>query len=247
MRILTFADMGIGNFVFYLPVLRALAKHDLSIVCPNEQLRMLADYNLPNAKFGIHGKYDVSVNNYLCQRNEDIKKIWRIPRRIGHDSWWRKKYRWIFTDKVYMNQDKHEEYYNCKLLEPLGLNPIFDKIKFPDFRLPAYDIIISKHSSTPIKDWEYWDELIAILKQNYSVKVLDPKEPPLIAVCDLISKAKLVIGNDSGIVKIASNLGVKAIQIFRWWTDCFVRARINGINLIEPSVEEVLCSIELAL
>lgn len=41
-------------------------------------------------------------------------------------------------------------------------------------------------------------------------------------------------------VKIAANLWVKSVQIFRWWTDSFVRARVKGINLIEPTVDEVI-------
>jgi hypothetical protein len=245
MKILTFADMGIGNFVWYLPVLRALAQHDLTVVCPNEQLRAIIDYNM-YVNYEIKGKYDVSVNNFLCQRNEDIKKIWRIPRRIGHDSWWRKKYRWMFTDKIPMQQDDSEEKYNCDLLIPLGITPIFGEIKFPNYIMPEYDIIISRYSTETKKDWEYWDELIATLKilRRYKIKILDPKEYSLIRVCDMISKCKLFIGNDSGMPKIAANLGVKTIQIFRWWTDSFVRARVKGINLIEPSVKEVLEYVE---
>jgi ADP-heptose:LPS heptosyltransferase len=246
MRILTFADMGIGNFVFYLPVLRALAKEDLTVICPNEQLRAILEYNI-KAKYEItnfltKGRYNVSVNNFLCQDKRHLQKIWKIPQRIGHVAWWRKR-SMIFTDKVPMNQDKSEEYYNCQLLEPLGLEPIFEKIKFPDFNMPSYDILISPHSANPEKNWNM-SQLLPWLK-DYNVKILDSKEPPLIAVCDMISRCKLFIGNDSGLTKIAANLGVKTIQIFRWFTDCFVRSRVKGINLIEPTLEELLCQLNL--
>lgn len=248
MRILTFADMGIGTLMFYMPVLRALAQHDLTIVPPtkqggvysqNEQLAELLKYNI-KAKYEIKGKFDVSVNNFLSQDTRHLAKITGIPKRIGHVAWWRKR-QMIFTDKIPINQDKSEEYYNCKLLEPLGMEPIFEKIKFPDFKMPSYDIIISPGSGQRIKDWEHWWIFINILMaKGFDVKVLDPKEYPLMVVCDLISKCKLFIGNDSGLAKISANLGIKTIQIFRWWTDCFVRCRVNGINLIEPSVKEVL-------
>lgn len=244
MRILTFADMGIGNFVFYLPVLRALAKEDLTVICPNEQLRAILDHNI-EAKYEPKNKFDVSVNNFLCQDKRHLQKIWKIPQRIGHKAWWRDR-SWIFTDKVPMNQDKSEEYYNCKLLEPLGMKPIFKPLRVPDFNTPQYDIIISKHSADPKKDWEHWDELVRRLNSS-KIKVLDSKETPLIVVCDMIRKCKLFIGNDSGLAKIAANLGIPTIQIFRWFTDCFVRARVKGINLIEPTIEEVLCSIDSVL
>jgi hypothetical protein len=61
----------------------------------------------------------------------------------------------------------------------------------------------------------------------------------------MIAKCKGFIGNDSGLVKIADNLCVPNIQIFRWWTDSIVRARvfINGTNLIEPELTDVLIAI----
>lgn len=248
MRILTFADMGIGNFIFYLPVLRALAKEDLTVICPNEQLRAILDYNI-KAKYEIQGKFDVSVNNFLSQDKRHLTKIWEIPKRIGHKAWWRDR-SWIFTDKVPMDRDKSEEYYNCKLLEPLGIKPIFKPLRVPDFNTPQYDIIISKHSSELKKDWEYWGDLKLFLKLKYpgiTIKILDSNEIPLIVVCDILRKCKLFIGNDSGLAKIAANLGTPTIQIFRWFTDCFVRARVKGINLIEPTVEEVICQLNSVL
>jgi len=245
MRILTFADMGIGNLIWYLPVLRALSQHDLTVICPNQELRDLINAQI-KCSFQMSGKYDVSVNNFLCQRKEDIKKIWRIKKRIGHSWVERKKFVWLFTDKIPMDKDKGEEYYNNLLLQPLGLEPIYEKIKFPDFNVKEYDVIISKNSSTVKKDWEHWHWLIEALEyRGLSVKVLDQKEQPLIVAAAMISKCKLFIGNDSGMAKISANLGIPTIQIFRWFTDCFVRARVNGVNLIEPTLQEVLNEIHL--
>ena len=49
-------------------------------------------------------------------------------------------------------------------------------------------------------------------------------------------------------LKVTDGIGGKAIQIFRWWSDSYVIAKVlNGINLIEPSVEEVLFSIKKCL
>lgn len=236
--------MGIGNFIFYLPVLRALAKEDLTVICPNEQLRAILDYNI-KAKYEIKGKFDVSVNNFLSQDKRHLTKIWKIPNRIGHKAWWRDR-SWIFTDKVPMDQDKSEEYYNCKLLEPLGIKPIFEPLRVPNFGMPKYDIIISRNSANPKKVWQYWNELIYSL-HDYKVKILDPQEYPLIVDAHMIRNCKLFIGNDSGLAKIAANLGTPTIQIFRWFTDCFVRARVKGINLIEPTVEEVICQLNSVL
>lgn len=239
MRILTFADMGIGNLIWYLPTLRALSQYDLTIDIPDGQLKKLIQYNL-NANYKVQGKYDVSVNNFLCQRKQDIKKIWRIPKRIGHDWIQRRKFVWMFTNKIKMNLDKHEEYYNNLLLTFLGLTPIYEKINYPICKVKSFDIVISKESSQINKEWQYWDELISLLKENHSVEILSKEKYDLFQAINVISKSKLFIGNDSGLAKISSNLGIPTIQIFRWFTDCFVRARINGVNLIEPTLNEVL-------
>jgi ADP-heptose:LPS heptosyltransferase len=131
------------------------------------------------------------------------------------------------------------------LLDPLGLKAYAGVIKFPNFNVPEYDILVSAKSSNPAKDWPHWDALIIKLKKHYNVKVLVPGEFPLLYVCAMIAKCKGFIGNDSGLVKIADNLCVPNIQIFRWWTDSIVRARvfINGTNLIEPELTDVLIEV----
>jgi ADP-heptose:LPS heptosyltransferase len=243
MRILTFADMGIGNLVYYLPVLKALSQHNLTVICNNEELRQVIDYNV-KCGFKTQGAYDVSVNNFLCQRKQDMVKIWRIKKRIGHDWIERRKFVWMFTDKIKMNKDKHEMEYNSMLCEPLGLQTYYSTLSFPDFNVPEYDILISAKSSKPEKDWAHWDTLITKLKKHYNVKELKRGEYPLIVVGAMINKCKMFIGNDSGLVKIADNLCIPSIQIFRWWTDSIVRARIKGSNLIEPLLQDVLIEVE---
>ena len=243
MRILTFTDMGIGNAIWYLPVLRGLSKHDLTVVCPNQELRDFIDYNI-NCSFKVQGRYDISVNNFLCQRAQDMKQILGIPKRIGHSWIERRKFAFAFTDLIEMNKDKHEQVYNNMLLDPLGLKAYSGTIKYPDINnIPEYDILLSTKSADPAKDWQHWDELIKRLK-DFKIKILVPGEYPLLVVTTMISKCKLFIGNDSGLVKISDNLGIPSIQIFRWWTDCFVRCKILfGTNLIEPSLEDVLVEV----
>lgn len=240
MRALTFCDMGIGNFIFYYPVIKTLSSHyDLTIICPNNQFRDIIDFNL-KADYEQEGRCDVAIHNFLTLRRQDILKSWKIPKRIGHV--WHGWHKWSFrlTDKIPMRPDKSELYYNSLLLSPLGLEPDLAPIGYPEWDAPQYDIIISRQSSTCEKDWLYFDELIDFLeREGLKIKVLDPKEYKLIQLFALIKKAKLFIGNDSGIAKISANLGIPTIQIFRWFTDCYVRARVNGINLIEPDLTEV--------
>ena len=239
MRILTFADFGLGNLIFYLPVLRSLTRFDLTIITPNPQFRLLLHYNL-NVKFEQKGDYDVAIHNFLTLRKQDVLKSWRIPKRIGHI--WEDWHKWGFrlTDKILMRGDKGEEYYNNLLLQPLGLNPVYKTLYPLDMGMKSYDIVIAPFSSTPKKDWRGFSE---ILPKYQSIEVLTEKYN-LLECIDLIRKAKIFIGNDSGLAKVSAHLNKPTIQIFRYNTDCFVRAKIKGYNLIEPELSEVLEIIE---
>ena len=73
MRILTFADMGVGNLVWYLPTLRALSVHDLTVVCHNPELKQLIDYNVP-CSFKMEG----SMMYQLITFYASVKKILRV-------------------------------------------------------------------------------------------------------------------------------------------------------------------------
>jgi ADP-heptose:LPS heptosyltransferase len=273
-NVLIFADMGIGNLVWYYPFLKSIESFDLTIASNNSEIIELLKFNIPTANVLKYNeipdkKYDVVVANFLCQKNLEVYEIIKrkIPCRIGHAFARRLKYAWLFNHSFDMDLDRHETVSNLDLLIPFNVNKNYSFIKLPEREIhDSYDIVIQPHSSfAAIKDWQGYVELYKHLndykiafvgskKEKEFISTFFPKainlagKYDLIGTTHIIKNSKLTVGNDGGLTKITDGIGGKAIQIFRWWSDSYVIAKVlNGINLIEPSVEEVLFSIEICM
>lgn len=216
---------------------------------------------------------DTVVSNFLAQRNEEVRQIIdaRIPCRIGHNWKGSAKYGWLFNLSFVIDDDKHEIDSNLDLIKPFAAEPA--KEYFP-ISLPRrnvnekFDILIAPHSSNdPRKDWGHYPDLLGRLTRYKIAAIGSPREHDTISAivgnkpgvevenlagkydlsqtAHLIKNSRLLISNDSGLAKIAEALATPHIQIFRWWTRVFVRCRTsNGINLIEPTVDQVYDQIE---
>jgi ADP-heptose:LPS heptosyltransferase len=265
-NILVFMDMGIGNAVWMIPVLRNIP--NLYIDCPNPELRELLKANVNFKEYDQNIEYTHCIANFLVQRNQEIYKIikHRIPNRIGHDC--RRKYRWMFNTHVKFDPMQHEKDCNGDLwYSGLGYG---DTIQLPksDKKYDRYDVLIQAHSSNdPKKDYPYYRTVIQLLpgkkigmigskneydKANEIIAGLPVDnlcgKYTLIETCHLMTNARVVLGNDGGLTKIADQMGINTIQIFRYWTDSFNRASvIHGVNLLEPTVYTVVSSIKKIL
>jgi ADP-heptose:LPS heptosyltransferase len=258
---LVFMDMGIGNAVWMIPTLRGLK--NLYIDCPNKELREILHENIDFKDYDENETYTHCIANFLVQRNQEIYKIikHRIPNRIGHDS--RKKYRWVFNTLIDFSGQVHELHSNENLTGILDICGI--KLPKSGKKYKHYDILIQAHSSFDSrKNYPHYRELIKKLK-GYKIGMIGSKREfdtvqwiveglgvdnlcgkyTLAETCRLMSYAKLVIGNDGGLVKLADQIGVDTIQVFRHWTDSFARASVlYGTNLIEPTIEELWETLE---
>jgi len=248
-RVLIYSNMGYGDLVFYLPVLKAIEKKfETVIVLENqvktnflrsmgiESLIVKADHLTSEA---ANRKFDTVVCHWLQQWTPIIRQIitLRIPCRIGHD--WREKYNWLWTHPARYRDNGHYRVSNESLLEPFGLEPVYDTARIED-PITDNEIIIVPNSSQPKRDWPGFNSLYEKLSTRYRVYNLWNSVPMDVAVRTLAG-ARLVIGNNSGMPIIADYLKVPSIQIFRQGE--IVTPQIaglsHGIDFIEPTVDEV--------
>ena len=245
--VLIYANMGYGDLVMYLPVLRSLQSLGAcTIICDNGdkkdflrqmgiKCRLLHSSNVREPFFN----YDIVVCHWLQQWTPIVRQIigMRIPCRIGHAS--RKKFSWLCTYHCDCTA-VHDSKKNDSLLLPFGLAADHTTFKFPK-PIRQYDIVISPSSPDARKNWDGFKRLTELLLPDYTVLYLDSFRA-WYELAPFLAGARLVIGNDSGIPKIADYLGVPAIQIFRSGlkdSPDTVGLIHRGVNFIDPSVEEI--------
>ena len=163
---------------------------------------------------------------------------------------------WAFNYIAKADNHTHEQELNNRLLWPFGWKPKAVILKAPPIEreMPRFDVLIVPHcGGNPAKDWYEYTELISSLRCR--VAIIGNKSEreychrywaynlcgkyTLAEMCHILKNAKVVVGNDSGLVKLADALGVPTIQIFRRGGD-IQRASTSGTNLIEPKQSEVL-------
>jgi ADP-heptose:LPS heptosyltransferase len=248
-RILIYANMGYGDLVFYLPVLRAIEKKFETVIILEDQVKtnflrgMGIESSIIKAASlspaGTCQKFDTVVCHWLQQWTPIIRQIikMRIPCRIGHH--WRDKYNWLWTHPTSYWKNGHYRFSNESLLEPFGLEPVYDTVKIKN-PITDHEIIIVPNSSEPKRDWPGFNKLYDKLSNLYRVFQLQKSVPMDVAI-RMLAGARLVIGNNSGMPIIADFLKVAAIQIFRQGEKVTpqIAGLLHGIDFIEPTVDEV--------
>lgn len=256
-RILIYANMGYGDLVFYLPVLRAIEKKFETVIILEDQVKtnflrgMGIESQIVKAASlfpaAVYRKFDTVVCHWLQQWTPIIRQIikMRIPCRIGHD--WREKYNWLWTHPARYWKNGHYRFSNESLLEPFGLQPVYDTVKIEN-PITDYEIIIVPNSSEPKRDWPGFNSLYDKLSTRYKVFKLWKSLPMDVAI-RMLAGARLVIGNNSGMPIIADYLKVPAIQIFRRGEIVTpqIAGLLHGIDFIEPTVDEVSTRIKTIL
>ncbi len=121
-RGIVFCDMGIGNFVFLMPIIKALSKKfEITLVAEKPEIIAIIDAHFECSR-KISGKYDFSINNYFVLQRKNILKILklRIPLRIGQVNKKDKFYR-FFNKHIPFDEINYELYQNYKLIDFLGV------------------------------------------------------------------------------------------------------------------------------
>jgi len=252
-------DKGIGNFISLMPLVKSLEGLNLCVTGVCDELKEIAEFNGINLK--PYQIYRTSINNFLCQRTEDIKTIlnYKIPCRIGHKWDERLKYSWAFNILQDADPIMRESESNLLLLKPFNRKYKSFKLLIPNKRVPKYDIVIQPFSAgNSCKNWDYY-QLIWNLSKDFKITLVGSKAEhrqcqeladkciipndagyyDLTETANIINKSRLFIGNDGGLAKIASALGKPTIQIFNFTSDHIGRCSVNGINLITPDIKTV--------
>jgi len=256
-RILIYANMGYGDLVFYLPVLKAIERKFETVIVLENQVKtnflrsMGIKSSIVKAAYlfspTADRKFDTVVCHWLQQWTPIIRQIikMRIPCRIGHD--WREKYHWLWTHPVPYTEHGHYRFSNESLLKPFGLEPVYETATIEN-PISDYEIVLVPNSSEPKRDWPGFSNLYDQLSPRYRVyKML--KSLPMDVAIRMLAGARLVIGNNSGMPIIADYLEVPAIQIFRRGEVVTpqIAGLFHGIDLIEPTAEEVYVKVKSIL
>jgi ADP-heptose:LPS heptosyltransferase len=113
----------------------------------------------------------------------------------------------------------------------------------PDLWNPTSgDIVIHSGSGSPKKNWPYFDELLHCLDSSVPL----PQELSLVELVRYLCRARVFVGNDSGITHLAAYLGCPTIALFgptdpRIWGPIGRRSRIIWKTKLEDiSLDEVL-------
>ncbi len=125
------------------------------------------------------------------------------------------------------------------LLRTLGL----PRPPFPDLWNPVGEVVLfHSGSGSPRKNWPRFPELLSRLNGSRAI----PQNLSLLELSREIAKARLFIGNDSGITHLAAYIGCPTIALFgptdpRVWGPIGRRARVIWKAKLEDiSIDEVL-------
>lgn len=267
-NILLFANInntGIGNLVWLYPVMKALDRKGLVVVCDHPEMQRILQYNLT---FGLvcafnhipDRKYGVSVSNFLTQTKQNVEKIidLRIPCRIGHVGIV-EKYRWLFNYTVTTAPNIQERESNARLLHALDLEPAPLHIDLPPAPMTRkkYDLLIQVNTSNePIRNYAHYEKVINALDCRIGLigskkesadcarlanktKAVNLSGLSLIETAHLMKRA-VVVGNDGGLVKLAYATGAPVIQIVKRSSEYLNRSWIKGSTLMDPEPEVVV-------
>ena len=151
-NILVICQIGIGNCILYMPVIKNLQtkfrESNITIIVNNQMIYDIINHNFKNVeiliadlrKFNFWKKvkfflkmkkknFDLFVCNFLGAKKENIQLalFCKIPYRVGHitfDVDGTGKFDFFFNFPISI-KDKHELDFNLDLLQPLGFDTIY--------------------------------------------------------------------------------------------------------------------------
>lgn len=241
-NVLVYGNMGLGDLCFYLPTLRAINR--VTVLCDDADKRCFLN-EMGVSSIGSDSlderDFDTVVCNFLGQWTPIVRRVirGRVPCRIGHLL---SKRKWFWTHPIEFDPGRHWEVSNADLLTPFCLEPIYSPVPYP--RRKGYDVLVAPHSSEVAKDYKNFGILYGdLFARGYSVGLITGRWDMKKLLTEIAS-SRCVVGNDSGIPKMAQVLGVPSVQIFVKSDDRHKAGVRLGTNLFNPKPREVISAIE---
>ena len=257
-------NMGIGNFIEYLPALKVLIeKHQCDIITSNPQIKYLCREILGKGVFDkpYFSHYDYVYCNFLNQTKANVKEIIRlnIPNRFGHNFEGRNKWAGIFNLTFPCNSDNSEIESNMMLAIRFYWNGKFEH----KFNNQKKNYIAIQCGSTVEREREYpqMEQLIKRLAIDYHIILVGTfaerarfnhliptkTDTTFEETCNQIQSARLYIGCDTGLTHVAWICKTESIVI--WMQPNSINRSIHSENwnLYRPSVENILTLIDTVI
>jgi hypothetical protein len=238
-KVLIVRTCAVGDFVFNLPALRALQK-----VCPDARFTLVGNRStleLAKAFVAVDSTHSIEGSPWSRLFYEPLPDL-EFDRAVV----WMKDP--IVTGNLRASGIAHVV--RCDPFPPFGhaADHLLRTLGLPRPSLPdlwnpdGHTVLVHSGSGSPRKNWRGFPELLSRLSESRAI----PQNLSLLELLGEISRARLFIGNDSGLTHLAAYIGCPTIALFgptdpRIWGPIGRRVRVIWKAKLEDiAVDEVL-------
>lgn len=224
-RVLIFCNMGIGDLVMLMSVIKILIEHnyDVTALTKRSVNREILSYHFKGIKLDLNGIYGWSINNFHTVYWKEILTIfrYRIPNRVAHEHYIYSKF---FNRLIKFDFYVYQPDMNLLLLKQLGIK----ELESLYFKKPLKEYVL-------IQPFSYTDRrkecmpINEILSKNENIIVIGHKseykdllgvinmigKTDIIHTSELIALAKHFYCLESGLAHIAAAIGTPTTVYYR--------------------------------
>lgn len=221
-RGLIFCDMGIGNFVLLMPVIKSLSKKfELTLAAEKKEIKEIIANHF-NCSQEINGRYDFSINNAFVMQKKNILRLLklRVPLRIGHVHK-NNKFNFFFNKRIPFDEFNYELNQNHNLVRFLDVDRenLFFNVNKYNHSKPYYAVQPRSHTVRE-KNTNLGNLIENLLKKSDVILIGHEKEMTKLPGINMIGKTSIMeaaaiikgskhfYGLESGLSHIAVALNV---------------------------------------
>ncbi len=193
-RGLIFCDMGIGNFILMMPIIKSLTrKYELTLYAEKKEIDDIINNHF-NCNREIIGIYDFCINNSFTMQKKNILKILklRIPLRIGH-IFKNNKFNLFFNKRIPFDECNYELDQNYNLVSFMDIkreNLFFEVNEYKHLR-PYFAVQPSSYTEQR-KNTDLRNLIIELLKDSDVILIGHEKEKVDMPGINMIGKTNIM-------------------------------------------------------